>query len=68
MEESKLVKGRTIMDAATVAAAGYAATVAGRPLAIPGLQNQLQTFLTRLLPLPTLAAIVRNAQERARGN
>ncbi len=65
MEESKLVRGRTIMDAETVARAGYAALMRGRPIVVPGLRNRLQALSPKLLPRRFIPGIVRNAQERA---
>jgi len=65
MQESRLVRGRRIMDVTTVAEAGFAGLIAGRPLVIPGLMNRIQTFLPRLLPRAILPPFVRNAQERS---
>lgn len=65
MEQSRLVRGRRIMDVETVAKSGYAALMAGRPVAIPGLMNRVQTLLPRLLPRSLIPGIVRSAQERA---
>lgn len=65
MEESRLVQGRQIMDAATVAKAGYNALISGRPVVVPGLMNRIQTFLPRLLPRAAVPPMVRQAQERA---
>ncbi|MCU0494227.1 MAG: SDR family oxidoreductase [Chloroflexaceae bacterium] len=65
MEESRLVRGRQIMDVQTVAQAGYAGLMGGQPVVIPGLMNRIQTFLPRLLPRRMVPGIVRNAQERS---
>jgi short-subunit dehydrogenase len=65
MEESKLVQGRQIMDVATVAQAGYSAVMSGRAVVVPGLMNQIQTFLPRLLPRSVIPPMVRQAQERS---
>jgi short-subunit dehydrogenase len=65
MEESRLVRGREIMDATTVARAAYAALMRGRPLVIPGRSNWLVTLMPRLLPRRIIPGIVRRAQERA---
>ena len=62
MQESKLVKGRKIMDAATVARIGVDAMMAGKPVVIPGLQNRLQTALARFTPRSVLPAVVMRAQ------
>lgn len=65
MEASKLVRGRQIMDAATVARAGYAGLMKGEAVVIPGMKNRVQTFLPRLLPRALVRRAVRNAQARA---
>jgi hypothetical protein len=64
MEDSKLVRGRRIMDAGTVARAGVEGMLAGRPLVIPGFMNRVMAFLPRLVPRSILPGIVRSAQER----
>jgi short-subunit dehydrogenase len=64
MEESRLFAGRKIADAASVAAAGYRAMLKGQTLIIPGLRNQLQTFVTRFSPRTVVAQTVRRMQER----
>jgi hypothetical protein len=64
MEESRLVAGRKIADAGSVAAAGYRAMRKGQTLIIPGLSNQLQALAGRFAPRTTLAAVVRRMQER----
>jgi short-subunit dehydrogenase len=50
MEESGLVKGRKLPDAVSVAAAGYAAMMAGKRLEIPGAFNRVGAFLPRIVP------------------
>jgi short-subunit dehydrogenase len=64
MEESKLVRGRTIMDAATVAREGYAGLMRGQAVVIPGLKNRLQILAPKFLPRRLIPGIVRSAQER----
>lgn len=64
MEQSRLVSGRAIMDAATVARAGVDGLLRGQPVVIPGLMNRIQTLLPRLLPRALVPGIVRSAQER----
>ena len=64
MEASRLVAGRKIADAASVAAAGYRAMRKGQTLVIPGLGNQLQTLAGRFTPRTLLAQVVRRMQER----
>lgn len=65
MEGSKLFRAAPPMDAATVAATGYAALMRGQPLTIPGLRNRVMVFAPRLAPRRLLPGIVRRAQERA---
>lgn len=63
---TKLMQGR-IMDAKTVAMAGYRGILQGRRLVIPGFRNRLLAFCVRLLPRKQVASIVRSMQEtRAR--
>ena len=50
IENSRLIKGRRIMDAATVARIGYKALMAGKPLVIPGLSNKLILLLSQNIP------------------
>ncbi|MFN2593061.1 MAG: SDR family NAD(P)-dependent oxidoreductase [Candidatus Dormibacteria bacterium] len=61
-EDSRLFKGPT-MDARTVAEAGYAALMAGRPLVIPGIRNRLLAFGVRLGPRRLVTQISRHLQE-----
>lgn len=65
MEESKLVKGKDIMDSATVARAGYEALHRGTAVIVPGLMNKMMTQSVRLLPRGAVTRIVRKVQERA---
>jgi short-subunit dehydrogenase len=64
MEDSKLVAGRKLMDAATVARAGYAAMMAGQRVVIPGLGNRLLAQSYRVSPRRLLTHVVRRMQER----
>jgi short-subunit dehydrogenase len=48
-----------VMDAATVADAGYRAVLRGRTVVVPGLMGKLYTFSTRFAPQSLLANIVR---------
>ncbi len=65
MEESKLVKGKEMMDSRTVARAGYEALVRGQAVVIPGFMNKMLATSVRFLPRSTATRIVRNIQERA---
>jgi short-subunit dehydrogenase len=57
-ERSPLFTGR-VMDAATVADAGYRALRSNRMVVVPGLNARLLTFSTRLMPRGVLANVVR---------
>ena len=65
MEESRLVKGRKIMDAATVAHHGVDAMLAGKPVVIPGLKNKVQATAPKLTPRRLMPAIVMRLQGTA---
>ena len=65
MEESKLVRGKEIMTAETVARAGYAGLMKGKTVVIPGMSNKMMAQAVRFLPRNTVTKLVRNAQERA---
>jgi uncharacterized protein len=62
MEDSKLVQGR-IMDARTVAAAGYRGLMAGKAVVLPGLSAKLLAFSVRLSPRGVVTRIARHMQE-----
>ncbi|MDY7225928.1 SDR family NAD(P)-dependent oxidoreductase [Hyalangium rubrum] len=65
MEESRLVKGKEIMDSLTVARAGYEALHRGQAVVIPGFVNNLLAQSVRFLPRSAVTTIVRKVQERA---
>jgi short-subunit dehydrogenase len=65
MEESKLVKGKEIMDSLTVARAGYEGLHQGRAVVIPGFMNRMLVQSVRFLPRSTVTNIVRKVQDRA---
>lgn len=64
MEDSRLVAGRKIMDARTVARAGYRALMKGQAVVIPGPQNFLFAEAIRFMPRGLVRRIVYRAQER----
>jgi len=64
MEDSKLVSGRKIMDAVTVARAGYRGLMAGKTVVIPGIRNRILVESVRFSPRSMVTQIVRNMQER----
>jgi len=63
MQNSGLVKGRKMMDARTVAEAGYRGLMAGKTVVIPGLGNKLLTQSLRLSPRGVVTKMVRRMQE-----
>jgi short-subunit dehydrogenase len=65
IEESKLIKGRKIMDAETAAKAGYKALQQGKTVYIPGLGNRILAQAYRFSPRKMATRVVRNMQERA---
>ena len=65
MEQSKLVRGREIMTAETVARVGYDGLMKGKTVVIPGVGNKMMAQAVRFLPRNTVTKLVRNAQERA---
>lgn len=64
MEESKLVRGKDIMDSATVAKIGYEAMLAGKAVVVPGAKNKIFAASVRFLPRSTVTKIVRSVQEK----
>lgn len=65
MEESRLVRGREIMDVGTVALAAYTGLMRGQPVIVPGASNWLTTIMPRVLPRRLVPGIVKRAQARA---
>lgn len=64
LEDSKLISGREIMDAASVAKVGYEGMLHGRTVVIPGVRNKLTTEAPRILPRTLVRRLVRRSQER----
>ncbi len=64
MEDSGLVKGKKIMDARTVAEAGYKGLMAGKILVIPGFKNSLMARSVGLMPRSIITQMVRKLQEK----
>jgi hypothetical protein len=62
MEESRLVRGRRIMDASTVARLGVAGMLAGKRVVVTGAKNRLTVLSPRFLPRRVVPAMVRRAQ------
>ncbi len=65
MEDSKLVRGKKLPDAASVARAGYRALMAGKRVYVPGFSNRALTQAVRFLPRAAVTSMVLKAQERA---
>jgi short-subunit dehydrogenase len=61
-EQSRLFQGAT-MDARTVAEAGYAALMAGKPVVVPGFRNRILAFGVRLVPRRVVTQIARRMNE-----
>lgn len=60
MGRTRVFKG-PVASAKEVAEAGYAAMLAGRPVAVVGLANRLMTFAVRLAPRALVARLARRA-------
>jgi uncharacterized protein len=63
LEESRLLRITKMMDAASVARAGYDGMMAGRTLVIPGLMNKAGVQLVRLSPRSLVVKVARWIQE-----
>jgi short-subunit dehydrogenase len=64
MSHSNLFASPTVMDAATVAAAGYRGMLRGKTVVIPGIANKLLVFSIRFTPRWLVLAIARWFQEQ----
>ncbi len=65
MENSKLVKDKSIMDANKVASIGYRGLLNNQTVIVPGLQNKLLALIVRFTPRNLVTKLVRNTQEKA---
>jgi short-subunit dehydrogenase len=54
-----------VMDARTVAEAGYRGLMAGKPVVIPGLMNKILAQSVRFSPRGLVTKIARKMQEEA---
>ncbi|QLE54792.1 SDR family oxidoreductase [Nostoc sp. TCL26-01] len=63
MADSKLMQGKRIMDAQTVANIGYQALMKGKTIVIPGLINKMLAKSIRFIPRNLVTKIVRSMQE-----
>jgi short-subunit dehydrogenase len=66
MEDSKLVKGRTLPSAAAVAKAGYKAMQRGDAVRVVGLANSLLASSVRVAPRPVIRRLVHRMQGPSR--
>jgi short-subunit dehydrogenase len=64
LEQSRMIAGKRLPTARSVAEAGYEAMMAGTTVAVPGVSNKLTLLVPRLLPRRLVARIVQKAQER----
>ena len=63
MENSKLVKGKTMPTSASVAEFGVKAMQRGDVVAVPGLQNKVLAASVRFSPRPVIRRVVHKLQE-----
>ena len=63
IEGTRLVRGGLMMDAETVAKAGYRGLMDGKAVVVPGLKNKVIAFSVRLTPRNLVTRIVRSVQE-----
>ena len=63
MEDSGLMRRLGVMDASSVAEAGYRGMLRGRRIVIPGLMNKLGPLGLRLAPRKIVPPVVRRLQE-----
>jgi len=66
MRDARLVKGRKIMDARTVAEAGYRGLMEGKAIVIPGLMNRLMAQSVRVSPRSVVRKIARQLNDRVK--
>jgi short-subunit dehydrogenase len=64
MQDSKLVKGKTLMTCKEVSEEGVAALERGQRVVIPGFINQIQALTSRFLPRAIVPGIIKNVQAR----
>jgi uncharacterized protein len=65
VEKSRLFQRMKVMDARTVAEAGYRGLMAGKPVVIPGLMNKILAQSVRFSPRCLVTKIARKMQEEA---
>jgi short-subunit dehydrogenase len=65
LEKSRILKHMKVMDARTVAEAGYRGLMAGKPVVIPGLLNKVLAQSVRFSPRSLVTKVARKMQEEA---
>jgi uncharacterized protein len=68
MADSKLIAGRTLDSAESVARAGYAAMKKGRPYLVTGTTSKVFAFGSRFLPRTMSAKIAGRSQQKVAGS
>lgn len=66
MQESKLVKGRKLPSAKSVAEFGYNAMMKGKTVAIHGVMNYIMANSVRFMPRSLVVKITRSVQDKAK--
>ena len=64
MEDTPLFRGPLVLDAATVARAGYEGAMRGKRVVVPGLANRVLSFGARIGPRRLATRIARKLQEK----
>jgi len=64
MEGARLVRGKIVMDAETVARIGYKGLMRGKTLVVPGLINKILRLGPRTLPRKLVARMVKSIQKK----
>ena len=63
MADSKMLKGKNMMTAETVAQMGYDGLMRGKTIVIPGFMNKMMSKCVRFIPRKLVTKIVRSMQE-----
>jgi short-subunit dehydrogenase len=66
MHDARLFKGKKLMDACTVAEAGYRGMLAGKAIVIPGLMNRVMAQSVRVSPRSAVRKIARYLNDRVK--
>lgn len=68
IENIHIIRAGMLMDAESVARAGYQGLIKGKTLVIPGILNKVFAFLVRFVPRRWVTRLVRTLQEEDRGS